>query len=190
MHRHVKALAIAGAVALVWAPVQARADGFIVPWFGGTFSRSSEIRKLDNGTTSVGAALGTMGGGGLLGFDLDIGFTPNFFGSKSVVGTNNVITVTGNLIVGPSIETSSGRGVRPYGNFGVGLIRSKAGSTADNGFGWNAAGGLMAFFSSSIGLRGDIRYFHTVNNTSASNTVLLKPGKFYFWRGYIGVVFR
>lgn len=189
MHRQVKAFIVAAAVAMVVAPRPARAQGFFVPWFGGTFSRSAEIRDLDNGKTSFGAAVGSLGGD-LVGFDLDFGFTPNFFGSKAAVGTNNVITVTGNLIVGPTIDTSSGRGVRPYGSFGVGLIRSKAGSASDNAFGWDAAGGLMAFFSSNIGLRGDIRYFHTVNNSSATNTVLLKPGKFYFWRGYVGLVIR
>ena len=189
MHRQVKILVIAAAVALVWTPAPVQAQGFFVPWFGQTFSRSSEIRDLDNGTNSFGAAVGSLGGD-LIGFDLDFGFTPNFFGSKAAIGTNNVITLTGNLIVGPTIDTSSGRGVRPYAGFGVGLIRSKAGSSADNAFGWDAAGGLMAFFSSNIGIRGDIRYFHTVNNSSATNTVLLKPGKFYFWRGYIGLVLR
>lgn len=189
MKRLTKAFLILVAVVLTSAPVPARAEAFFVPWFGGTFSRSSEIRDVDNGTTSFGAAVGTMGGD-VFGFDLDFGITPNFFGSKDVVGSNNVITLMGNLIVGPSIETRGGRGVRPYANFGIGLIRSKAGSTTDNGFGWDGAGGLMAFFSSKIGVRGDVRYFHTVNNTSASNTVLLKPGKFHFWRGYVGLVIR
>lgn len=190
MRQQVKVFVIAVAVAFVCTPAPARAEAFFVPWFGGTFSRSSEIRDVENGTTSFGAAVGSLSGGGLLAFDLDFGFTPEFFGSKAAVGSNNVITVTGNLIIGPSIETSGGRGVRPYGNFGIGLIRSKAGSTADNAFGWNAAGGLMGFFTSKIGVRGDVRYFHTVNNTSATNTVLLKPGKFYFWRGYVGLVIR
>src|SRR5262245_40176417 len=83
--RFAKAFVIAAAVALTAAPVPARAEGFVVPWFGGTFSRSSEIRDINNGTTSFGGAVGAMGGG-LLGFDLDVGFTPNFFGEKAAIG--------------------------------------------------------------------------------------------------------
>ena len=190
MNRQLKAVVIAATAALVWAPTPARAEAFFSPWVGGIFSTSDEIRDLENGKLSFGGAVGSMSSGGLLAFDLDFGYTPDFFGTETLLNSNSLMTVMGNVLIGPSIETSSGRGVRPYVNFGIGLIRSKAGSDADNAFGWDAAGGVMGFFSARFGVRGDVRYFHTVNNSSATNTILLKPGKFYFWRGSVGLVFR
>jgi len=39
----------------------------------------------------------------MLGFDIDFGYTPSFFGDESAVGgTNNVVTLMANLIAGPS----------------------------------------------------------------------------------------
>jgi len=188
MRLTVKTLIVAGVIALVAAPRPAHAEGFFGPWIGAAFSQGPDFREA-NSKTAFGGFLGSMGGGGIWGFDIDFGYTPNFFADSSVVD-NNLFTVTGNLIVGPSIESSGGRGVRPYGAFGVGLIHSKVESTSDNKFGWDGAGGLMAFFSSNIGIRGDLRYFHSVNDSDAASTILLKPGSFHYWRGYVGLVIR
>ena len=189
MQRVTERMLIAAAVLLVLSPRAVRADGFVAPWFGSTFSQGPDFRSATSGRPTFGAALGTSGGG-LFGFDIDFGYTPSFFGDESKAGKNNVVTIMGNLIAGPSIETSGGKGVKPYGTFGIGLIHSKVAVNADNNFGWDGGGGVMGFLSGSIGIRGDLRYFHTVNNSSATNTVLLKPGKFHFWRAYVGVIFR
>lgn len=189
MRRVVRSVLVAAAIGIVWAPVPARADGFVVPWFGTAFSQGPDFRSAGDRRPAVGAALGSMGGG-VLGFDIDFGYTGLFFGPESAVGSNSLATITANLIAGPSIETRGGKGVRPYVNFGVGLIRSKVAASSENNFGWNAAGGVMGFFSSRVGVRGDLRYFHTVNNTSAENTILLRPGKFHFWRAYVGLILR
>jgi opacity protein-like surface antigen len=34
--------------------------------------------------------------------------------------------------------------------------------TDQNDFGWDVGGGLMIFFGDNIGIRGDVRYFHSV----------------------------
>jgi hypothetical protein len=97
-------------------------------------------------------------------------------------------TIMADVIVGPSFESSGGKGVRPYGTFGVGLIHPKVGATADNNFGWNASGGVMGFLGSRVGVRFDMRYFHSVDNTSAANTIQLKPGSLHFWRASVGLI--
>ena len=188
--RHVRQLArgilVAGTILLVCAPSPARADGFVVPWVGSAFGQDPD----NTGRLGAGAALGTMGGGGLFGFDIDFGYTPSFFGSESAVGENSVTTLMADLIAGPSLESSGGKGVRPYATFGVGLIHPKVGSGSDNNFGWNAAGGLMGFFGSRAGMRFDVCYFHAVDNTSVANTIQLKPGALHFWRVSAGVIMR
>jgi hypothetical protein len=132
-----------------------------------------------------------MGSGGIFGFDVDFGYTPSFFGKESLTtAENSLLTVTGNLLVGPSFESSSGHGVRPYGSFGVGLIHDKVGSASDNKFGWDAAGGIMVYLSSNIGIRGDLRFFHSVNNSDIASTLQLSPGSLHYWRAYVGLIIR
>jgi len=101
-----------------------------------------------------------------------------------------MVTLMADLIAGPSFETRAGKGVRPYGVFGVGLIHPQVGGNADNNFGWSAAGGLIGYLNSNFGLRFDVRYFRAVDNTSAANTIQLEPGSIHFWRAFVGVVIR
>ena len=62
MHRGLKTLIVAGAAALVMAPMQARADGFVSPWIGSAFgggdgaSVSDEL-VLELSSTSVSETL-------------------------------------------------------------------------------------------------------------------------------------
>jgi opacity protein-like surface antigen len=59
----------------------------------------------------------------------------------------------------------------------------------NNNFGFDVGGGVMGFFSDNVGLRGDIRYFRSVNNNN-DNGVDLNLGDFKFWRGSVGVTLR
>jgi len=186
IRRLARSLLVVGTVSCVWAAAPARADGLLVPWFGGAFARDPD----DTARASVGVSYGSVSSADLFGFELDFGYTPSFFGSQSVVGKNSMVTLMADLIAGPSFETRAGKGVRPYGVFGIGLIHPQVGGNADNNFGWNAAGGVMGYLNSNVGLRFDIRYFHTVDNTSAANTIQLKPGSIHFWRASVGVVIR
>jgi len=186
IRRLARCLLVAGTVLCVGAPAPARADGLLVPWFGSAFAKDPD----DASRTSVGVSYGAVSSGDLFGFELDFGYTPSFFGAESAVGKNSMVTLMADLIVGPSFETRAGKGVRPYGVFGIGLIHPQVGGNADNNFGWNAAGGVMGYLNSNVGLRFDIRYFHTVDNTSAANTIQLKPGSIHFWRASVGVVIR
>jgi hypothetical protein len=35
-----------------------------------------------------------------------------------------------------------------------------------------------------------MRYFHSVDNTSAENTLQLKPGSLHVWRASVGLILR
>ena len=115
-------------------------------------------------------------GAGVIGFEFDLGYTPNFFQNTTgscnfEFGDSNVTTLMGNLILGVPIGGQHGLGFRPYASGGVGLIRSKVGGPDDffevdsNDWGINVGGGAMFFFTDQFGLRGDVRYFRSLQDT-------------------------
>ena len=119
MKHVIKSLILASAAAVVLAPIQARADGFVTPWVGSAFGSN-----IQNGQTTIGVSAGGMGGG-IIGGEADFGWSPSFFGTKSDFGNNTVMNLMGNLIIGVPVGGQQGPGVRPYVVGGVGLIRSQ-----------------------------------------------------------------
>jgi opacity protein-like surface antigen len=192
MKRVIKSLILSGAVAMVLAPVQARADGFVTPWVGSAFGSS-----IQNGQTTFGVSAGGMGAG-IIGGEVDFGWSPSFFGTKSDFGNNTVMDLMGNLILGVPIGGQHGAGVRPYVVGGVGLIRSQIDggtlahvSSSDNMFGWDAGAGVMGFFADHVGLRGDVRYMRAMSDmTTNVASIDVNADKLHFWRASIGVVLR
>jgi hypothetical protein len=192
MRRAIKTLFLCGAVALVVAPTQARADGFVTPWVGSGFGSS-----ISNGQTTVGVDAGAMGAG-IIGGEVDFGYSPSFFGTTSDFGHNSVIDLMGNVIVGIPIGGQVGPGIRPYAVAGLGLIRTQLDggsfaniSSSDNMFGWDAGVGVMGFFGDHFGLQGDVRYLRGTHDFNATTRTLdFNDNMFHFWRASIGVVFR
>ena len=192
MKNVIKYLFPAFAIALVLAPVQARADGFFVPWVGSAFG--SNIR---NGQTTVGVSAGSMGAG-IVGGEADFGWSPSFFGNQSDFGHNTVMNLMGNVILGVPVGGQHGAGLRPYVVGGVGLIRTQIDggtiakvSSSDNMFGWDAGGGVMGYFSDHVGIRGDMRYLRATHelNTGVSS-IDINGDRLHYWRASIGVVLR
>jgi hypothetical protein len=189
-----KTLILTGAMALVLAPIQARADGFVTPWVGSAFGSN-----INNGRTAIGVDAGGMGAG-VIGGELDFGYSPSFFGTKSDFGNNTVINLMANVIVGAPVGGQRGAGIRPYLVGGVGLLRTQIDggtlakvSSSDNMFGWDAGGGVMGYFNNHVGLRGDLRYLrgtHDLNDSTGFNSVDFNGNKIHFWRASVGVVFR
>jgi opacity protein-like surface antigen len=170
---------------LVWfSPPPAQADGFFSPWAGVNFAHAPA-----DGRGSFGLTGGAMGGG-VIGGELDFGYSPSFFGTENVFGNNNVVTLMGNLIVGIPLGGTRGPGVRPYVIVGGGLIRSKidvlALDISSNDFGIDAGGGVMGFFTDRVGLRGDLRYFRT----GFGDFEFFDFESVDFWRASIGLVIR
>ncbi len=195
------------AVATAAAPRTASADWTLTPFIGWNFGGSADLastngrgffsnkfeKKLD-----YGASLTSMGSGAL-GFEVDFGYSPNFFETSTeasgfrFTNTSNVTTLMGNLVVGGHAGA-----VRPYAVAGVGLLRTNVqdfagvfSATTKNDFGLDVGGGVMGFFSDNVGLRGDVRYFRGFRGTSDSdNPSGLALSDFKFWRGSLGVSFK
>jgi hypothetical protein len=192
MKRAVKSLILASAAAVVLAPMQARADGFVTPWIGSAFGSS-----IQNGQATLGVSAGGMGAG-IIGGEADFGWSPSFFGTKSDFGTNTVMNLMGNVIVGIPVGGTHGGGVRPYAVAGLGLIRTQIDggtlgrvSSSDNMFGWDAGAGVMGYFNQHVGLRGDLRYLRATSDLkSGISSIDLNGNQLHFWRASIGVVFR
>lgn len=188
-------LVFAAAAAVLLAPATARADGYVSPWaavqFGGKIDNLRD--DVDRGRAGFGVTAGAMGAG-IIGGEFDFGYSPSFFGTDNDFGSNTVIDVMGNIIIGVPIGGTSGGGVRPYVTGGVGLLRTQIDggsvfsvSSSNNQFGWNVGAGVMGFFNNHVGLRGDVRYFRAFEGDLVNG---LDLGRLNFTRLSLGVVFR
>jgi len=186
-------------VALTLAPVPARADGMFIPFFGVNFGGDSGKQfseAFDTSQFNWGASLAFMGGG-IFGVEGDFGFSPDFYG-KTDAGGSSAFTATGNLIIGIPFGGQKGFGVRPYGVVGAGLLKSTSdfGITGvteidENNVTWSAGGGVLIFFGTRAGIRGDVRYFRTFDDLEILGIPIAQsPGKVDFTRGSLGFVLR
>jgi hypothetical protein len=185
-------------VAIMLAPVPARADTLLIPFFGVNFGGDAGkefSEAFDTSQYNWGVSIAFMGGG-VFGVEGDLGFSPDFYG-KTDVGGSNVLTLTGNLLIGIPFGGQQGFGIRPYGVVGAGLLKS----TSDFGTGvaeidendltWSAGGGVLLFFGTTVGLRFDVRYFKTFDDLEILGVPIgQSPGKVDFTRGSLGLVLR
>ena len=172
----------------------AQADWLFTPFLGTTFSGVATGEHL-----TYGGSLAYMGAG-VVGFEVDFGYTPEFFDADDddlvLISDSNVTTLMANLIVGVPIGGTGGFGVRPYVSGGAGLLRTSVSdvddffSVSNNNFGINAGAGLTVFFSDNVGLRGDIRYLRSLQDPEEDNEFDIDFGGFDFWRATAGVTFR
>ena len=199
MRSALRLLVASATVAALSAPAVARADGYVSPWaavqFGGRIDTSALRADVDHSRASFGVTAGGMGGG-IIGGEVDFGYSPRFFGTKNDFGDNTVIDLMGNIIVGIPIGGTTGGGVRPFVTGGVGLIRTQidggglfnvSSTVSDNEFGFNFGGGVMGFFGQHFGLRGDVRYMRVFTGDPING---LDLGRLNFTRLSLGVVFR
>ncbi len=180
---------------LVAAPTSARADILVTPYLGVNFGGNQPLCsrppcEARAKRVNVGASLTWLSSSGL-GFEVDLGFIPDFFEPKNleidVLGANNVTTLMGNVVFGKSVG-----GLQPYVSAGGGLLRSQVGTfggifddiATDNGLGVNAGAGLRVG-GGRLSLRGDVRYFRTVTGVDPLLEDVL--GDFAFWRAAAGL---
>lgn len=198
------------AVASMASPRAASADWVLTPFVGWNFNGSADVvgnsldsfgNKFEN-KIDYGLSLAGMGAG-VVGFEVDFGYSPNFFETNvgdsgfDFASNSNVTTLTGNVILGIPIGGTTGGSVRPYVVGGVGLIRQNVGDVGDlfdaqskNDFGFDVGGGVMGFFNSNVGVRGDVRYFRSFQGADAGSLIGLGLGNLNFWRGSVGVSFK
>ena len=182
-------LAALAALFALASAAPARADGFLTPFWGFNFGGDQfaadcpSLTNCDNHRSSWGVS---MGGGKVVGFEQDIGYSKNFFG-ETEGGDNAVLTVMSSLYVG----LPSGP-VRPYVLYGVGLIRphfkpTSALEFSSNSFGWDFGGGVNFLFGQSVGIRGDLRKFQTFDDLTLG---IFDNQKLKFWRASLGLALK
>ena len=187
------------------APVHASADWLFTPFIGGNWGNSISFDGGDfddefEKRLSFGASLGWMGAG-IAGFEIDFGYAPNFFENTAGdadfgFGESNVTTLMGNLILGVPIGGQRGLGIRPYAAGGLGLIKSNIGGADDlfevdsTDWGYNVGGGVNAFFTDNFGIRGDVRYFRSLEDNEPDDEFDVALSDFRFWRWTVGATFR
>lgn len=196
------------AATLALTPSRASADWYLTPYIGGVFGGNADFGDFDDDfddeferRVNFGAALGWMSNG-IIGLEADFSWTPNFFENTAGpgdfdFGDSNVTTLMGNVVIGVPFGGQRGPGIRPYASGGVGLIRSRVDSGGNffedldrNDLGVNVGAGLHGFFSDNIGIRGDVRYFRSLEDDEPDSEFDLGLADFDFWRATVGVTFR
>jgi hypothetical protein len=178
-------------------PALASADTLLIPFLGVNFGGDSGKDfgdSFDARRFNWGGSLAFMGAG-IFGIEGDFGYSPDFFG-KTDIGGSSLYTATGSLLLGIPFGGQSGFGIRPYGLAGVGVMHTSAdfggvASGDEDNVTWSAGGGVMLFFGTRVGIRGDIRYFQTFDDLEIFGIELASsPGKLDFTRGSAGLIFR
>jgi opacity protein-like surface antigen len=148
---------------LLAAATPSRAQGFISPLIGFDFGGNAgcpEISNCEDKRTNLGVAFGKMGS--VLGAEVEFADARNFFGS---VGdqSSSVITLMSNIMLVPALGP-----VHPYLLTGLGLMKTHVEftqsdllSTSNNSLAWDVGGGVTILFARHVGIRGDIRHFHS-----------------------------
>jgi opacity protein-like surface antigen len=180
------------------SPGAAKADGLFIPFIGWNFGGDAGDAfgdAVDESRLNWGASLAWMGGG-VIGFEGDFSYSPDFFG-KTDLGGASVWTAFGNVMLGIPFGGQQGFGIRPYGLVGIGAVRPNGDAFAtqfelsETKVGWDFGGGVLMFFTSHVGIRGDIRYFRTFQALDFLGIEIEDgPEKLDFTRGSIGFVVR
>jgi opacity protein-like surface antigen len=191
----IKRIAVMAALALALSPAAARADWLFTPNIGTGFGGSTNGQHL-----TYGASIGWMGEG-VIGWEADLSYTPEFFEGDDddldlFDGDSNITSVMGNILIGVPVGGQTGPGVRPYVAGGAGLLQTRVEDPDalfeidNNDFGVNIGGGVMGFATDNVGFRGDIRYFRAFSEDEGNDAVDFDFSDFDFWRGTVGVTFR
>ena len=169
----------------------ARADVVLTPYVGSLFGGD-----LPNSKAAYGATASFMGGG-IFGAEVGFNWTPEFVPATASHGDVRQASLMGNLIVGIPIGDSDQAGhLRPYITGGAGLFRAtqKESDFFDrihsNDFAVNFGGGVMAFFTEHVGVRGDVRYFRTLTDDDPGSGVDFGFGDLNFWKWDVGAAFK
>jgi hypothetical protein len=184
----VTALTVLFVAALLMPQTARAADAFVVPWIGGNAGGPTGASLVD-----LGASLG-VSAADVIDVDVDFGYSPGYFGSGV---TSSLVTAMGDVTFGLPFGKRSAPRIRPYITGGLGLIRSHleivpaAYRTTRDDFGVAFGGGLTVDTSNHVGVRADLRYLQTLQETMSGDS-FTQPGagRLHFWRTSIGLVIR
>ncbi len=180
---------IACLAAIVLAPHAASAQGFLGVSYGYNFAGDAGCRSAtncQNKNWNWGGSLGALGS--VVGFEAEFTHEGEFTGSRP--NTAAVTTLMGNFMLAPRITI-----VQPYGLVGLGAIRTTANAAAgasdsETQMGWTIGGGVMIFLQEHVGIKGDVRYYHSFQALSLLGIDLARDDEIDFGRAGFGVVLK
>jgi len=153
---------------LFGATTNAHAQGFISPLIGYDYGGDSGCPQLtgcEDKHLNIGVSFGAIGS--VFGFEAELADARNFFG-EAPNQESSVITLMGNLMLIPALGP-----LHPYAVGGIGLIKTNVDftvanlvATDNNALGWDLGGGAIVFFSEHVGVRGDVRHFHSFEKST------------------------
>jgi opacity protein-like surface antigen len=174
---------VAAVVALIVTvmPASAHADIVLSPFAGIHFGGDAPDKPftLGGSVTFVGRSLG---------LEIEASRTNDFFGDN----TADVSLLTAALVGGADLP---GTGIKPYFLAGAGLLRTNIefgdilDDTSYNNFAILLGGGLNAYITDHVGLRGDVRYMRRLERQSGVGVIPI-ASNFDFWRATVGVNIR
>jgi len=182
--------AAVAACLMVAAPHAARAQGFISPSLGYNFGGDAGCRSATDcrdKNWNWGVSLGTLGS--VVGFEFEFNYAGKFTGDRP--DPTSVTTLMGNFMIAPKITI-----IQPYGLVGIGGIRTKNdaivdSSNSDTQIGWTIGGGLLVYVHKHVGLKGDVRYYHSFEALDLLGIDLAHDqNKVDFGRAGFGVLFK
>jgi len=196
-----KRLIVSGALAALFlVPSTASAEWILTPFIGASFAVGSDVNDVEFDTLLDGSKMtygGTLTwlGGGVLGFEADFGYSPEFFEADDddldFIDSSNYSSLMANVVLSAPYGA-----FRPYATAGVGIINTSIDDVDDifdvdrNALGFNVGGGIMAFFTDRVGIRGDLRYFRQMSESDDDDEIDFDLNALRFWRGTVGVSFR
>lgn len=181
MRLRVSLAALILGIGLVALPSTAAADIVLAPFAGINFGGDAPDKPFTfgGGVTFVGRSIG---------LEVEGTRTNDFFSD----GGTNVTLLTAALVGSADLP---GKGVKPYFLSGAGLFRTNVSPTdvlddlSYNNFAIMIGGGLNAYFTDHVGLRGDIRYYRRLERSS-DIVVIPIASNFDFWRLTVGLNIR
>lgn len=167
---------------LLSAPATARAEFFVVPFFGIKFGGSTSIVDLElaAGKKKLVLGVGAMKiDDGMFGFEAEFGNIAGFFGNAEVAAIEPLVKpgsyvndLTGSLIL-TLPPGATGGGLRPYAVVGGGLIHAEAEDIIEvfqvrrTVPAINLGVGAFGMITNNVGVRFDVRHLRSLSKDAA-----------------------
>jgi hypothetical protein len=184
---------------LVLTPQLAAAEWHFIPNVGLTFKGKTSLVDLEQATDDVHRNIGgtvTLLGEGVIGLESVFVYTPGFFQSTDdLVTKSRTIAFMGNAVLTTPRRWTE-YGLRPFVSGGLGVLRTSVTevgdifSTNNNVAAFNIGGGAVGFFSKTVGVRFDIRYYANLHRNEMGDTNAFGPVHINYMTTSVGLVIR
>jgi hypothetical protein len=173
----------------------ASADWVITPYAGWNWGSKvtftdAALSYDDEFKSRINFGAGTAWLTGPFAVEFDFGYLPDFFGDRKAdddfeFGPSYLLTLMANVGYAPRFRIA---GLRPYAAGGFGVIQTHIEDEFDlftvnsTNAAFNVGGGAEWPLGPKYGIRGDVRYFRTVQEKLPAQEVDVAIGSLSFWR--------